>query len=153
MLHVTGNTQIDGNIAAKYQDVAEWVKAAGRLTPGTVVVIDQSQSDQVRESDQQYDTRVAGVVSLAPGILLGEGSEDKAKIAHSGRVKIKVDAKYGPIAMGDLLVSSPTRGYAMASKPIVFGDVSIHRPGTLIGKALEPLTEGQGEILVLLMLQ
>jgi hypothetical protein len=29
----------------------------------------------------------------------------------------------------------------------------MHRPGTLVGKALEPLTEGQGEILVLLTLQ
>jgi len=25
-LHVAGDTQVDGNIAAKYQDVAEWVK-------------------------------------------------------------------------------------------------------------------------------
>jgi hypothetical protein len=31
--------------------------------------------------------------------------------------------------------------------------VPIHRPGTLLGKALEPLGAGQGEILVLLMLQ
>jgi hypothetical protein len=29
----------------------------------------------------------------------------------------------------------------------------LHRPGTLLGKALEPITEGQGEILVLLILQ
>jgi hypothetical protein len=29
----------------------------------------------------------------------------------------------------------------------------VHRPGTLLGKAVEPLAEGQGEILVLLMLQ
>jgi hypothetical protein len=29
----------------------------------------------------------------------------------------------------------------------------MHRPGTLIGKALEPLSEGEGEILVLLSLQ
>jgi len=29
----------------------------------------------------------------------------------------------------------------------------MHRPGTLIGKALEPLEKGQGEILVLLSLQ
>jgi len=27
MLHVAGNVQVDGNIAAKYQDIAEWVPA------------------------------------------------------------------------------------------------------------------------------
>jgi hypothetical protein len=31
--------------------------------------------------------------------------------------------------------------------------VAIHRPGTIIGKALEPLEGGVGEILVLLSLQ
>ena len=33
------------------------------------------------------------------------------------------------------------------------GGVQIHRQGTLIGKALEPLEKGKGEILVLLSLQ
>jgi hypothetical protein len=33
------------------------------------------------------------------------------------------------------------------------GGVRFHRPGTIIGKALEPLAQGTGEILVLLSLQ
>jgi hypothetical protein len=33
------------------------------------------------------------------------------------------------------------------------GGVTIHRPGTIIGKALEPLDKGVGEILVLLSMQ
>ena len=33
------------------------------------------------------------------------------------------------------------------------GGTQIHRPGTIIGKALEPLDKGTGEILVLLSLQ
>jgi hypothetical protein len=41
----------------------------------------------------------------------------------------------------------------MKSQPIDVGGMKIHRPGTLIGKALEPLAGGQGEILVLLSLQ
>jgi hypothetical protein len=41
----------------------------------------------------------------------------------------------------------------MKSLPIDVGGVRIHRPGTLIGKALEPLAKGTGEILVLLSLQ
>ena len=74
-------------------------------------------------------------------------------MAHSGRVKVKVDASYGPIAAGDLLVSSPTPGYAMRSTPVEVGGVAVHRPGTIVGKALEPLPEGQGEILALVTLQ
>ena len=50
-------------------------------------------------------------------------------------------------------VTSGKRGMAMRSKPIEVGGVRIHRPGTLIGKALEPLASGEGDILVLLSLQ
>ena len=153
LLHVAGNAQVDGNIAAKYQDVAEWVRASSKLSPGTVVAIDTQESNRVVASDKPYDTRVAGVVSLQPGIVLGEPGEDKAMVAQSGRVRVKVDANYGSIAVGDLLVTSPIRGYAMRSAPVNVGGAEIHRPGTLIGKALEPLAAGQGEILVLLTLQ
>jgi len=41
----------------------------------------------------------------------------------------------------------------MRSTPVELNGITMHRPGTLIGKALEPLSSGQGEILVLLMLQ
>ena len=153
MLHVAGNVQVDGNIAAKYQDVAEWVKSAEDLPGATVVIIDPREPNLVTISNNAYDTRVAGVVSLKPGLLLGEGGEHKTKVAHSGRAKLKVDSGYGAVAIGDLLVTSPTPGYAMRSQPVDVGGVTIHRPGTLIGKALEPLQEGRGEILVLLMLQ
>lgn len=151
-LHVAGNIKTEGNIGAKYQDVAEWVPSATPLPAGSVVVINQEEANQVRLATQAYDTRVAGVVSPRPGILLGEEGENKAKVAHSGRVKVKVDAQYGSIKVGDLLVTSATPGYAMRSTPVVIDEVSMHRPGTIIGKALEPLTEGQGEILILVTL-
>jgi hypothetical protein len=153
MLHVTGNVTVDGNIAAKYQDVAEWVRVAGDRRPGLLLVIDPQEPGRATASLQAYDTKVLGVVSPSPGILLGEPGDDKAMIAHSGRVKVKVDAKYGPIAVGDLLVSSPTPGHAMRSEPLTVSGISMHRPGTLIGKALEALPDGQGEILILLTLQ
>ena len=66
---------------------------------------------------------------------------------------MKVDTANGPINTGDLLVTSDKAGVAMKSLPIEIGGVRIHRPGTLIGKALEPLSQGTGEILVLLSLQ
>jgi hypothetical protein len=42
---------------------------------------------------------------------------------------------------------------AMKSQAVEIGGITLHRPGTIIGKALEPLESGEGEILVLLSLQ
>ena len=152
-LHVAGNIRVDGNINAKYQDVAEWVPSTQKLAPGTVVVLDKSERNHVLASSRAYDTKVAGVVSLQPGISLGEGGEGKVLVATTGRVKIKVDATRGPVEVGDLLVTSDAEGVAMKSVPVELGGTQIHRPGTIIGKALEPLERGVGEILVLLSLQ
>jgi hypothetical protein len=96
---------------------------------------------------------VAGAVSAQPGLVLGERTEGKVTVAQSGRVRVKVDASRGAIRIGDLLVTSPTPGYAMRSRPMLIDGKAIHRPGTLLGKALEPLPAGKGEILVLLTLQ
>jgi hypothetical protein len=74
-------------------------------------------------------------------------------VATTGRVKVRVDATRGAIRVGDLLVTGETPGVAMRSQPLELSGVPIHRPGTLIGKALEPLEKGTGEILVLLSLQ
>jgi hypothetical protein len=92
-------------------------------------------------------------VSARPGIVLGEAGDDKSIVATTGRVKLRVDATHSPIEAGDLLVTSDTVGVAMRSEPIDVGGMKIHRPGTIIGKALEPLASGEGEILVLLSLQ
>jgi len=58
---------------------------------------------------------------------------------------IKVDASYGPIQPGDLLVSSPTPGHAMVAED--------PKMGTVIGKAMEGLEKGTGVIPVLVTLQ
>jgi hypothetical protein len=145
--------EVNGTINAKYQDVAEWVPSSQKLSAGTVVVLDSTKSNQVTSSSVSYDTRVAGVVSEQPGIALGEKSDTKVLVATTGRVRVKVDASKGAIHIGDLLVTSDIPGVAMKSEPVNLGGVQIHRPGTLIGKALEPLEKGKGEILVLLSLQ
>lgn len=152
-LHVAGSITVDGNISAKYQDVAEWVESSQKLSAGMVVVLDAVRSNQVIASTRNYDTRVAGVISSCPGLTLGEKGEGKVLVATTGRVKVRVSAKNGPIKIGDLLVTSDQAGLAMKSRAVSVGGVLIHRPGTLIGKALEPLSKGEGEILVLLSLQ
>lgn len=152
-LHVAGNVTVDGNIAAKYQDVAEWVPADEQLDAGTVVVLNSAKSNHVIPASKSYDTRVAGVISTQPGITLGEKSDNKVLVATTGRVYVNVDATNGPIEIGDLLVTSDSEGFAMKSVAVEIGGVRVHRPGTLIGKALEPLRSGKGKILVLLSLQ
>jgi hypothetical protein len=151
-IHFSGD--VDGTtIHATYQDLAEWVPVAEAMAAGTVVVVGEDANDTVTTSTHAYDTSVAGVVSANPGLLLGVASASKAKIATTGRVRVRVDATKSPIRKGDLLVTSDRPGMAMKSEPLDIAGVKLHRPGTLIGKALEPLASGEGEILVLLSLQ
>jgi hypothetical protein len=151
-LSVTGAIT-GGTINATYQDMAEWVPSTQKLVAGTVVVLDTDKTNHVLASTKAYDTKVAGVVSDSPGVILGVGGEGKLKVATTGRVRVKVDATRAPIKVGDLLVTSDEEGVAMKSVEVELGGVKIHRPGTIVGKALEPLVGGTGEILVLLSLQ
>ncbi len=89
----------------------------------------------------QYDTPQFYVHKIEGPIWPGE----YGRVVTLGSFKtIKVDASYGPIHPGDLLVSSPTPGYAMA---VPSGRSAI--TGTVIGKALGSLQKGWGEIPVL----
>ncbi len=163
-LHVIGNTKITGTIdvggitsataiKAAYQDVAEWVPAATDLAPGTVVILNAEKANEVMASHEAYDTSVAGVVSAQPGVILGTADATKEMIATTGRVKVRVDARQSPIRIGDLLVTSDLPGTAMRSEPMLLNGRKFHQPGTIIGKALEPMESGVGEILVLLSMQ
>jgi hypothetical protein len=156
--HVVGNVRVDGTltgtvVTATYQDVAEWVPSTSRLTPGTVVVLDPTRENSVRPSGAAYDTTIAGVVSAQPGVILGVEGIDKSQIATTGRVRVHVDATKAPINIGDLLVTGDQPGTAMKSVPMDVQGRRIHQPGTILGKALQPLASGDGSILVLLSLQ
>lgn len=66
-------------------------------------------------------------------------------LALMGRVYVKATAENGPIRPGDLLVSASLPGYAMRCPE------PSRCEGAILGKALEPLEEGTGRILMLLM--
>jgi hypothetical protein len=148
-----GNVEVTGDIKLVNADCAEDfdVICVEPVEPGTVMVIDSEGA--LRPSDQAYDKRVAGVISGAgnykPGLILDkqEFSNNRVPIALMGKVYCKVDASYGAIEVGDLLTTSPTQGQAMkVTDPLkAFGSV--------IGKALRPLKEGQGLIPILIALQ
>jgi hypothetical protein len=149
-----GDVEVTGDIRLKNADCAEDFDIVGlvKVEPGTVMVIDSEGA--LRESDQAYDKRVAGVISGAgnykPGLILDkqqESSSNRMPIALMGKVYCKVDASYGEIEVGDLLTTSPTHGQAMK----VIDPLKSF--GSVIGKALRPFKEGQGLIPILIALQ
>lgn len=120
------------------------------VAAGTVVVI--GEHERLRPSTQAYDRRVAGVVSGAgkfkPAIVLDRRAGGaRPAVAMIGKVECLVDATQGPIRCGDLLVSSPTPGHAMA------GSDPARTPGAVLGKALRALESGTGMIPILVCLQ
>jgi hypothetical protein len=153
-----GNTTMSGTLSmgpqgdVTFGDCAEqFLVIDAEIEPGTVMVI--GHDGNLRPSSDPYDRKVAGVVSGAgdfrPGIVLGKSIQagQRMPIALVGKVYCKVDAERFPIAVGDLLTTSPTPGFAMkAADPLkAFGAV--------IGKALDRLESGQGLIPILVALQ
>ncbi len=169
MLHVNGNikailTNFGGVANMRYNvgtneigyDIAELFETNQEVEPGDVLSIDDN--GKLKKSSLAYDSKVAGVVSEAPAILF-EGSQlqiapqpfkfkkgNKPPLALAGRVKCKVVNQGGKIKTGDLLVTSSRPGYAMRGEPD-----KVHF-GTVLGKALEPLNEKEGRILILVTL-
>jgi hypothetical protein len=149
----TGNLTVPGDIILTGADCAEQFDArdSDLLEPGTVVVIDEGGA--LRESRDAYDKKVAGVISgggdYRHGILLDNRSESDGRVpvALVGKAYCKVDARHSPIEVGDLLTTSGTPGHAMkAADPLkAFGSV--------IGKALRAVKEGQTLIPILIALQ
>ena len=82
--------------------------------------------------DTDMCTKVAGVVSTAPGYLMNQGLEGEyvVELALTGRVPCRVQ---GPVAKGDVLVTSSTAGVAERIDNLKF------LPGCVLGKALEPI--------------
>jgi hypothetical protein len=164
-------------------DLAGFVTVSEAVGTGDVLVADTHNPGVMKVADSAADPAVVGIVSGEPGVALGAGRarvgetdsalarqveaarargdeaeanrlwsalearfhSTKAPVAFTGIVTCKVDASYGAVQVGDLLTTSPTRGHAMlADRP---------SPGTVLGKALEPLSSGTGLIKVLVMLR
>lgn len=155
-------------------DLATMVEAAEVVEVGDVLVIDPGRPGLVGLAREAEDTAVFGIVAAEPGLVLGAaqprehdpgtGDPTAARpaewteaidsglpqgnpvpVALSGIVLCKADAGYGEIRPGDLLTTSPTAGHAMrAGEP---------RPGTILGKALEPLDAGTGWIRILVTIR
>lgn len=144
-----GNVFADGTFHTPAADFAEMMPAHAGLEAGDVLII--GADGQLTLSVEAYQTSVVGVYSTAPGFLGGAAedgnAEDNIPLAIVGIVPVKVSTENGSIQPGDLLTTSATPGYAMVCTN------QIDCIGAIIGKALEPLTEGSGVISVLVTLQ
>jgi hypothetical protein len=119
--------------SATYADLAENYEADENYEPGTVVEF--GGDFEITEAGVN-STRVAGIISSAPGYLMNSEAVGNfiLPVALAGRVPCKV---IGPVTKGDMLVSAGD-GYAIASmSPAV---------GTVVGKALANLSGGTGVI-------
>jgi hypothetical protein len=127
---------------------------AGEIRPGMLVCIDPHNPGELVLSSSPYDRTVAGIISGAgqinPGMLMSQAggvADGRHPVALTGRAYCWADASNGSIRPGDLLTSSHLPGYAMK---VTDHDLA---QGAIIGKAMSPLGEGQGLVLVLVTLQ
>jgi len=135
------NTIFAKATSAQYADVAEKYLADRSYEPGTVVEI--GGAAEVTETCAFASTRVAGVISTDPALIMNSGAQGDhvVTVALLGRVPCQVA---GRIRRGDLLCSSTIAGHAV-SMP-----VDQYLPGAVIGKALEDhLQDGTGRIEIL----
>ena len=124
--------------SAEYADLAEKYEADADYEAGTVLAFGGDK--EVTECADEHTTKVAGVVSTAPGYRMNDGleAEHTAMVALTGRVPTKVT---GPVAKGDMMVSAGN-GMARAEANPTYGAV--------IGKALENWEGGEGVIEVVI---
>lgn len=163
-LDVNGHATVRGDMICEVVDirgegaldVAEAFKVndALEVQPGMVVAIDPANAGELTLTRAPYDRKVAGIVSgagdLKAGIHLGGKLAQQPghhPVALTGRVWCRADATARPIQPGDLLTSSAAPGHAMAVADYA------RAQGAIIGKAMTPLAEGKGLVLVLVSLQ
>lgn len=151
----TGEVRSKVGFAAPANDFAVTMAVEGdraAYEPGDVLAASALGSGAANRTVAAYSPAVVGVYSAAPAFVGGRpvtGDDGPAgvPVAILGIVTCKVSAENGAIRPGDLLVTSGTPGHAMR------GDRERALPGTILGKALEPLDSGTGLIQVLVTLQ
>jgi len=104
------------------------------LESGDVAIIDENNPGYIMRSTSAYDNKVMGVVNVTET----KGSEGNYEIVLIGKTKVKATAENGVIKCGDLLVTSSIMGHVMRATEI--------RPGAIVGKSLQTLTEEKGII-------
>ena len=138
-----GGRSMSAQLISQGADLAEVYYTRSRdVGPGTVVSLDEAGEALVQPADRIYDSRVIGIISTRPGLLLAEQPRVDGSpviVALSGRVPVRVTSANGAIKPGDYLTSSMDAGVAM--KAI--------KAGYVLGQALTSFDgDGEGEVMV-----
>ena len=126
--------------AARYADLAEKYATDTHYEHGTVVVF--GGDAEVTVTTESNSPKVAGVISTDPAYMMNKDAEGQY-VALRGRVPCKV---IGPVAKGDVLVTSSRPGFAEAASDPHFVGVACY-----VGKAISSIdtpSEGVIEIMV-----
>jgi hypothetical protein len=129
------NTFYGVSTQAQYADLAENYVADAEYAPGTVVVFDGTA--EITVTTQDHDPRIAGVISTNPAYLMNAAMSG-LPVALQGRTPCQV---LGPVAKGDLLVSSNLAGVAQKL------DKSCFEHGCVIGKSLENIASPEIQLI------
>jgi hypothetical protein len=172
-IHIAGALMhVMQNAGSEPLDPGDVVVFEGIRTP---LEAGESPVIQVVKATTSDSTAVAGVVysgfnvSAVTGDWSAEGvdSADGAQVTTTGPVapgeylllvvqgpaQVKASALSGTIRTGDLLSTGGSDGCAAAAAQVTIEGVRTAMPGTVLGKALEPLNAGQGLIYAFVTLQ
>ncbi len=137
------NQEFPGGIVELFEvDEAEFV------TPGDLLVVSENGNSVLSRSKKRYNRSVIGIVSGNPYLAINNsGKEERLyPVSLSGKALCRIDARNNPVKPGDLIVASDTPGCGMKGKIDSFEKV-----GTVIGKALDSLSDGIGLVPVFIV--
>ncbi|MCB9420597.1 MAG: hypothetical protein H6667_12390 [Ardenticatenaceae bacterium] len=124
---------------------------------------------QVVEAESANSTAVAGVVygryiietlnaepekavsEITPEGIAAPG--DYLLVVVHGPAQVKASALTSALQPGDLLSSAGQAGYAAKAAEVTLSGVEVAVPGTVLGKVLEPLAQGEALIYIFVTLQ
>ncbi|HEY3269070.1 MAG TPA: hypothetical protein VGM37_19330 [Armatimonadota bacterium] len=130
-----------GGLTSASGEFSAWLPSAGACHAGDALAV--RPNGHLEPSGSPYQTNVVGIcrADVSPDAPL-------VSTCVTGLATVRVCPENGPIAPGDLLVTSSTPGCAMK------GTDAARLPGAILGKALEPFTApGPGAIRAVISLR
>lgn len=166
-IHSTGArmqvVQNSGKTSLEIGDVVAFTGIGTPLEAGGLPII------QVAAAESANSTAVAGVVYSRYNIEAASAGPEEAisdvtpegsvapgeylLIVIQGPAQVKASALGGPLQPGDLLSSADQTGCAAKAAKVTLGGIETAIPGTVLGKVLEPLDEGEALIHIFVTLQ
>ena len=137
-LHIGKVDTVNADLAEYYSAADPSIEAGDVVSVGTDSV--NNSKGVLYKSGTPYDSKLLGIISTDPGLVLGSkdedgGSPDQRILALSGRVPVKIAPDSAEIHIGDYLTSSTTPGQATKAT----------KAGYTIAKALENWSPDSGK--------